>query len=114
MIKAIETKGIPMIANEHISKTRRKRTHCIRGHEYTPENTSTKTGYRVCITCRTALTKIRNAKEWAKGKESREKSREESTAAELAILAELESRKTYGVKIAAEVQQMTPAEPSRT
>jgi len=28
------------------------KTHCIHGHEFTPENTQIKRGQRVCITCR--------------------------------------------------------------
>ncbi len=30
-----------------------KKTHCIHGHEFTPENTyRTRKGFRVCRTCR--------------------------------------------------------------
>lgn len=27
------------------------RTHCLRGHQYTPDNTTTRAGYRRCRTC---------------------------------------------------------------
>ena len=36
----------------HGTHSRASRTHCTRGHEYTPENTSTPRGYRECLACR--------------------------------------------------------------
>lgn len=35
------------------------KTHCIRGHEFTPENTKTWNGWRYCRTCQAAYEKTR-------------------------------------------------------
>lgn len=47
---------------------RRERTHCIRGHEYTPENTKRQQKGRICVTCRRETL---NA--WQRAKRVREK-----------------------------------------
>lgn len=36
-----------------------RQTHCKRGHAFTPENTYTTTGHRVCRTCKVAETRQR-------------------------------------------------------
>lgn len=38
------------------------RTHCGRGHPYSPENTSTAEGHRRCLTCRRSQNEARNAR----------------------------------------------------
>lgn len=44
---------------------RRRRTHCKRGHEFTPENTRIRSnGYRVCRACHAEVE--RKARRWAK------------------------------------------------
>lgn len=35
----------------------RNKTHCVNGHEYTPENTSRTDGHRRCLICRRATTR---------------------------------------------------------
>lgn len=37
---------------EEAAKKRRARTHCKRGHEFTPENTYTRNSMRTCLTCK--------------------------------------------------------------
>ena len=59
---AIRGGGIAASARIRLAKT-----HCIYGHEYTPENTGTKpNGSRQCLTCRRAMVvkwnRIRDAK----------------------------------------------------
>lgn len=38
-----------------------RRTHCKNGHEFTPENTAQKSGYRSCKACRKAFNDKHNA-----------------------------------------------------
>lgn len=46
-----------VLRSNGVSATAARRSCCIRGHEYTPENTyrSPQTGARTCVTCRAAL-----------------------------------------------------------
>lgn len=39
-----------------------RKTHCIRGHEFTPENTAIARGERDCLICRSARQKLRDSR----------------------------------------------------
>lgn len=41
-----------------------RKTHCVHGHEFTPENTKMKNGCRYCITCERINSKIRKNPEY--------------------------------------------------
>lgn len=49
-----------------LNQRAKQRTHCKKGHEYTPENTSVSPGYRWCKTC----SRIKSAKQRAQLKAS--------------------------------------------
>jgi len=59
-------RGYPLeqiLSKKKLHGTRnRSKTHCKRGHEFTPENTHVWNGHRTCLTCRRAFEKRYYAK----------------------------------------------------
>lgn len=47
---------------------KRARTHCRHGHEYTPENTNNKSGYRICLACLQPMIPIYQRRQYLKRK----------------------------------------------
>ncbi|NED52837.1 HNH endonuclease, partial [Micromonospora aurantiaca] len=47
----IVTNRINILRGETLQAANAAKTHCIRGHEFTPENTYVKNGGRDCRTC---------------------------------------------------------------
>lgn len=48
-----------------------RRTHCVHGHEFTPENTRHDKGKRYCLECKRRSTRISERKRRAKAREAR-------------------------------------------
>lgn len=43
--------AVMALGQQAAAKKKRERTHCVNGHEFTPDNTSMKAGYRRCKEC---------------------------------------------------------------
>jgi hypothetical protein len=48
----VVTQGVNLHRGESIQARNARKTHCIHGHEFTPENTYTNHGKRQCCTCK--------------------------------------------------------------
>lgn len=60
---------VPHVENVHrgagVAALNARKTHCLRGHEFTPENTLDQAGGRTCRTCREIRNAMRRGEPWA-------------------------------------------------